>query len=1041
MRRESIPLLIEGGAMLAAVLVVALGAEPAAQAALADALGRVGELQRDPEDVLALARIAALKFALGVVLVSGARVVSLRRGVNNIPAPALMPAVFWAAALGLLVQLGYGDPLHAIRWPGPAFANAVLIASGVAALILLFPKEPEELIDRFRNLLPPGILLAFVLLAAFGHGPQGSGARINLGPFQPLELVKVAFVLFGATYLARRIGKLRWQRERVGLLRIPRPALLLPALLVIIGLFAGLFIVGDLGPTLILSLAFGAMFYLTTRSPGWVLAAVAAIALLVAVVANNPQFLDSQLLNTRMQMWLNPWLNGLPRGDQLASAHWAIAAGGSTGRGLGEAAVGVLPAGHTDLVIAHLAEELGTFGVVAYLTCMSIFGLSGLLVAAANRTPLRALLAAGLTLLILCQLLVIFCGTTGLLPLTGVVAPFLSSGGSAMLVFMACASLTARLAESGRPRAQNDDLDQLRGALIHLAGALMLLMCSAVGIMFWLGVIRGPATSVRGVVTTLRDGTVLLQHDRRLTDFARRLPRGEILDREGNPLVSNDASGRRSYPLGKALGTLIGPPSADLLRPAWSLERNQEQHLRGYPDAKDGPAVWMARDEQGEHLLFAVASRIANPQDQQRAELESAGRSIRLLPLPNPDLSGFVPLLHMRRSKREQVLNTWAAAIEERSVRLTLDADLQEASAQVLQNEKERGQALATAIIDVDTGQVLARAQYPDFDPAKSDWRRRLLQEDPGFIGVYGPWPDKTGARGFFQAGSIAKLFTALAAARTEGGFEGQGCAAVSEHVFSCSKSDRQGPSFGLPDWVAPIHDHSRMRPHGAIDLSKALAVSCNVFFAQLALDLGPTPLKELAADGMEIAWSDSYEPGKEGSRRLAESGFGQGAAAMNVVQAARMVAAVGAGGVYRRCPPSMLNGADCEQHSLVTNPSALTPILAGMRGAATTGTAHRLPELAGIRLYAKTGTAQDIGHAEEEPFGIEEGATKAPEHAWILVLAEPDSNDPCDPQAGGRIAIAVLVARGGSGSGAALPVATQILHAINDLGYFSKQP
>ena len=101
--------------------------------------------------------------------------------------------------------------------------------------------------------------------------------------------------------------------------------------------------VKDLGATLILSVLFLAMFYIVTRAGGWVLLALAIVAGGVALATHVPAITQSPKVTLRLQMWLDPWLNAIPFGDQTARARWAIAAGGFGGRGLGAAPATALP--------------------------------------------------------------------------------------------------------------------------------------------------------------------------------------------------------------------------------------------------------------------------------------------------------------------------------------------------------------------------------------------------------------------------------------------------------------------------------------------------------------------------------------------------------------------------------------------------------------------------------------------------------------------------------------------------------------------------
>jgi len=314
-------------------------------------------------------------------------------------------------------------------------------------------------------------------------------------------------------------------------------------------------------------------------------------------------------------------------------------------------------------------------------------------------------------------------------------------------------------------------------------------------------------------------------------------------------------------------------------------------------------------------------------------------------------------------------------------------------------------------------------------DPGQPAWQKRVLLDDAAYLrrfrGAYGEWPDKTGVQGMFQAGSVGKLVTALAAVR----------AGATDARYACRDADAQGPLFTLRGWPKPIHDHAGDRPHGTPDLVEALAVSCNVYFGQLGLALGPEPFAALRRDGLEVGYGAAFEAGPPGSRQLASTAFGQGAMVMSVMQAARVVAAIAAGGRYVRCPSAMAADAPCAEAALVSEPDRLRPVLAGMRRVMTAGTGARLQPPADVRVYGKTGTADVRGFAGEEPFGIAPAAPAAP-HSWFVAIAEPASVAELAPAARGRLAIAVVVPRGGTGATAAGPLAMQIIAAARELGY-----
>jgi cell division protein FtsI/penicillin-binding protein 2 len=478
--------------------------------------------------------------------------------------------------------------------------------------------------------------------------------------------------------------------------------------------------------------------------------------------------------------------------------------------------------------------------------------------------------------------------------------------------------------------------------------------------------------------------------------------------------VSDEGAPARRYPLKDSLGTLLGRHPSRVLLPPWALERLLDAKLRGYPERTDGPSY------------------------------RSVGAGTTDAKLPWPDLRSFVPLLSLDHAERREALKAVNAKIDSRSVRLSIDARLQREVATLLKEvvKQGRGRAAAAVVLDVDTGQILARAQAPDLDPNDRRWQDRIRARDSSFIarftGAYGEWPDKTGLQGLYQSGSIGKVFTALAAARKGGGMiPGEGCGVRGEQHFDCSEQDADGPYFTLPGWPKPIHDHSNDPTHGKLEVTEALAQSCNVFFGQLGLSLGPEPFVGLAQSGVDVGYggATTLEPGSPGSRLLASTAFGQGAMVMNVVQAARLVAAVGAGGLYTRCPNTMELSAPCETDKIVDDPAVLRPILAGMRGTMTRGTGRGLAAPAGIRVYGKTGTADARGFSGEEPFGIRRKQIAQP-HSWFVALAEPAAANECEPVTRGRIAVAVVVPRGGGGASTAGPLAMELLRPVQKLGY-----
>ncbi|MDP9005708.1 MAG: putative lipid II flippase FtsW [Actinomycetota bacterium] len=297
---------------------------------------------------------------------------------------------------------------------------------------------------RWRRLAVPLLACTTVLLVAVLHpavGNEVNGARswIELGPLrlQPSELAKVALLLFSADLLSRRAS------------RIDDSALTLRPVLAVAGLTAGLVMLEpDLGTTLVIGAIAVSVLFLAgvpmARLSG-VVGLSAAAALVLA--------LGKSYRRDRLLVFLHPSADPLDAGYQITQSLTGLAAGGLFGVGVGasRAKYGFLPNAHTDFIFAIIGEELGLVGAVLVLSLFVAFGVLG--VRAALQAPDRfgMLVAGGITAWILTQALVNIGGVVGVLPITGLTLPFISFGGSSLLVTMAATGILLNIAASATP--------------------------------------------------------------------------------------------------------------------------------------------------------------------------------------------------------------------------------------------------------------------------------------------------------------------------------------------------------------------------------------------------------------------------------------------------------------------------------------------------------------------------------------------------------------------------------------------------------------
>jgi cell division protein FtsW len=290
-----------------------------------------------------------------------------------------------------------------------------------------------------RGLLTPLLVTSFVLVLAV-HVPHlgvsVNGARRWIGPpalqFQPSELMKLALVLYAATLLAKRPQRVHDLRELAN-----------PLLVVVGGACLLIATQPDLGTAIVIAFTAAAVLVaagIPMRRLALLGAVVAGVVVLYALVRPYAR--------ARLTSFLNPWAHAAGSGFQAVQGQIAIGSGGLFGVGPGESVQKIfyLPEARTDFILAVIAEELGVVGVSALLFLYGLIAYAGLRTARAARSLYSALIAVGVTSLILCQALLNTFAVLGMAPLTGVPLPFVSYGSSSLIVMLACMGLLLNVA-------------------------------------------------------------------------------------------------------------------------------------------------------------------------------------------------------------------------------------------------------------------------------------------------------------------------------------------------------------------------------------------------------------------------------------------------------------------------------------------------------------------------------------------------------------------------------------------------------------------
>jgi len=334
------------------------------------------------------------------------------------------------SATSASAALGDGDPMSYLK------RQSVYALLGVTLMLVASRFDYH----RLRYLAPPLLLVALGLcVAVLAVAPEINGAKrwFILGPasFQPSELAKLSLCLFAAVYLARR------HRPPQTLAELAKPLGLLTAI------FCGLILLEpDLGTTITLC---GTMFaiFLVAGVPWRPLLAGAIIAVGVGVIA----IWAEPYRRARVFSFLDPWSDAEGSGFQIVQALIGFGSGGVTGEGLGESVSKVLylPEAHTDMIFAVVGEELGLVGSTLVIAAFGAFAWAGFRVALRCKDPFGKLLAAGLTALVCGQASVNLAAVLGIAPLTGIPLPFVSYGGSSLVVLLAGVGILLNIAANG----------------------------------------------------------------------------------------------------------------------------------------------------------------------------------------------------------------------------------------------------------------------------------------------------------------------------------------------------------------------------------------------------------------------------------------------------------------------------------------------------------------------------------------------------------------------------------------------------------------
>ena len=360
-----------------------------------------------------------------------------RPGGSHLEYHLLVLVTLGLVAFGLVMVYSASSARALLSADAPSYylkRQAIYAVMGLVALVVLSRFD----FHRLRHATQPLLAVTFVLLVAvLAIGTAVNGARrwipIGFMNFQPSELAKLVLALWTAALLARRPAP-----RTLGELAKP--------IGVVVGLACALILIEpDLGTAIAIAIMVSAILVVSgTRLR--LLASAAGIATSVVLLA----IWLEPYRRERIFSFLDPWHDPQGAGFQSVQSMIALGSGGFFGVGLGESVQKIyyLPEASTDMIFAIVGEELGLIGAMGVIAAFAVFAYAGFNIALHCRDPFGKRLAAGITALICGQAAVNVSAVMGIAPLTGIPLPFVSYGGSSLVVGLAAVGILLNIASN-----------------------------------------------------------------------------------------------------------------------------------------------------------------------------------------------------------------------------------------------------------------------------------------------------------------------------------------------------------------------------------------------------------------------------------------------------------------------------------------------------------------------------------------------------------------------------------------------------------------
>jgi cell division protein FtsW (lipid II flippase) len=647
-----------------------------------------------------------------------------------------------------------------------------------------------------------------IMTIVFGTGPEGSGVKVNLFGFQPSEIVKFLIIIFLAAFFTNNEKFIseytRWQK---------RWSFFWFALIAIAFAILMFLILGDLGPAMVVCFTFIILFSFSRGDFAYAIGAVvfyvlsiwllknvvlatlittlvlflsmmfirkqlseSAIMVLVIMASflllDKVPYLDKvfpgpvQRLVERKAIWQDPWNNEVFGGDQIANGIWAMSSGGIQGQGIGEGFAKTIPEAHTDMILPSSGEEFGWAGILSIFIVFLIYLHRSIIIGRQSGRSFLFYLCSGIGIGTFIQFLLIAGGSTGALPLSGVSLPFMSYGGSSLIMNMIAAAflLSASLVEGSSVQmnymAKQHDRNLVPALIAALIGVVLL------GVTVSKYLFNNKKWVVQPALVADRSGARMFSYNPRIAILMNRLGAGNLYDRNKRLLATSKPE-FISQQMDSLATAGINP---DYLKSVAHKRLDRyypfaEQMFFWTGDFNTGIFMGSTNGYYAEYAQIAELRGFSTPTTNFKVQA-TRFRENRFLPrestemtVQQRDYSALAPLL---------LAGINSKAVEEfkkknHDVQMTVDAKLQTQINIALQRlDTLKNSRISVVVMEDSTGDVLASSSYPlpDInDPEKLTLTPAEQNKLPYWVAN-----QDLGFTYATQPGSTAKLVTAMSA-------------------------------------------------------------------------------------------------------------------------------------------------------------------------------------------------------------------------------------------------------------------------------------